>query len=34
MDADGSHVRQITEGDSNNLYPVWRPVPAQSQAEE
>jgi Tol biopolymer transport system component len=28
MDADGSHVRQITQGDSNNLYPAWRPVPA------
>ncbi len=29
MDADGSHVRQITQGDSNNLYPAWRPIPAR-----
>jgi len=29
MDADGSNVRQITDGTSNNLYPVWRPVPAE-----
>jgi len=29
MDADGSNVRQITDGDSNNLYPAWRPVPAE-----
>jgi TolB protein len=29
MEADGSHVRQITQSDSNNLYPTWRPVPAQ-----
>ncbi len=33
MDADGSNVRRITEGDSNNLYPIWRPVPVdQAQA--
>jgi TolB protein len=31
MDADGSNVRQITEGDSNNLFPAWRPVPAESE---
>jgi Tol biopolymer transport system component len=29
MDTDGSNVRQLTEGASNNLYPAWRPVPAQ-----
>jgi TolB protein len=34
MDADGTHVRQITQGDSNNLYPVWRPVPAQRDTGE
>jgi TolB protein len=28
MNADGTNVRQITHGDSNNLYPAWRPVPA------
>lgn len=29
MNADGTNVRQITNGDSNNLYPAWRPVPAE-----
>jgi TolB protein len=29
MDADGSNVKQLTEGDSNNLFPAWRPVPAE-----
>jgi TolB protein len=29
MDADGSNVKQLTDGASNNLYPAWRPVPAQ-----
>lgn len=29
MDADGSNVQQITEGESNNLFPAWRPVPAE-----
>lgn len=34
MDADGSNVRRVTEGDSNNLFPAWRPVPAsQDEAE-
>jgi TolB protein len=28
MDADGENVRQLTEGDSNNMFPVWRPIPA------
>lgn len=28
MDADGSNVRQITEGESNNMFPVWQPIPA------
>lgn len=27
MDADGSNVRRITEGDSNNMFPIWRPNP-------
>ncbi|MBN1563229.1 MAG: PD40 domain-containing protein [Anaerolineae bacterium] len=27
MDADGSNVKQLTDGESNNLFPVWRPVP-------
>ena len=29
MDADGSNIRRITEGESNNLYPVWVPKPAE-----
>lgn len=29
MDSDGSNVRQLTEGDSNNLFPVWVPKPAE-----
>ncbi len=29
MDADGKNVRQLTKGDSNNLYPVWVPKPAE-----
>jgi Tol biopolymer transport system component len=29
MDADGSNVRRLTDGDSNNLYPVWVPQPAE-----
>lgn len=29
MDADGEGVRQITEGESNNLFPAWRPIPAE-----
>ncbi len=33
MEADGSNVRRLTEGESNNLFPAWRPVPA-SEAEE
>ncbi|MBI5958437.1 MAG: PD40 domain-containing protein [Chloroflexi bacterium] len=33
MDADGSNVRQLTEGESNNLYPAWRPVPAEEVTE-
>lgn len=34
MDADGENVRQITDGDSNNLFPVWRPVPLSGDEEE
>ena len=33
MDADGSNVQPLTEGDSNNLFPSWRPVPANTQSE-
>lgn len=33
MDADGSNVKPLTEGDHNNLFPAWRPVPADQQAE-
>ena len=33
MDADGSNVRQITEGETNNLFPVWRPIPADEVDE-
>ncbi len=29
MDAGGSNVRQLTEGNSNNLFPVWVPKPAE-----
>ncbi len=29
MDADGSNIRRLTEGDSDNMFPVWRPVPAE-----
>ena len=27
MDSDGSNVERLTNGDSNNLFPAWRPVP-------
>lgn len=33
MDAGGDSVRQITEGESNNLFPAWRPVPAEDVPE-
>jgi TolB protein len=33
MNADGSDVQRLTEGDSNNMFPSWRPVPASEQAE-
>jgi Tol biopolymer transport system component len=33
MDAGGSNVQRITEGESNNLFPSWRPVPADKVAE-
>jgi TolB protein len=33
MDADGANVRQVTDGNSNNLYPIWRPVPAEEAQE-
>jgi len=29
MDADGSSVKRITEGEHNNLFPVWRPNPLE-----
>jgi TolB protein len=32
MDADGSNVRRLTEGTSNNMFPAWRPVPAEETA--
>lgn len=33
MNADGSGVQQITEDGSNNLFPAWRPIPADEAAE-
>jgi len=27
MDADGGNVQQLTEGDADFLFPVWRPIP-------
>ena len=27
MDADGDNVRSVTDDESNDLFPVWRPVP-------
>lgn len=32
-DADGTNVHRVTEGDSNNLYPIWRPVPVEGEKE-
>jgi TolB protein len=26
MNADGTNVRRLTEGDADYLFPVWRPV--------
>jgi TolB protein len=34
MNADGSDARPLTEGDSNNLFPAWRPVPAEEGEAE
>ena len=34
MDADGSNVRQITEGETNNMFPVWRPIPVDEGGED
>jgi Tol biopolymer transport system component len=30
MNADGSGVRRVTEGDADEMFPVWRPVPAEA----
>lgn len=31
MNADGSDVREVTDGSANSLYPVWMPKPAEEQ---
>jgi len=33
MDADGENVVRLTEGEANHMFPVWRPVPAETEAE-
>ena len=33
MDADGSNARRVTDGEGDNMFPSWRPVPAD-QADE
>lgn len=32
MDVDGTNVQQITNGEFNNLFPAWRPIPADEAA--
>ena len=34
MDAEGDNVRRLTEGESNNLFPAWRPIPAEELETE
>jgi hypothetical protein len=29
MNADGTDVREVTDGSFNSLYPVWMPRPAE-----
>lgn len=33
MDADESNTRQITEGENNNMFPAWRPIPVTEDEE-
>lgn len=33
MDADGSNVTRLTDGDADHMFPVWRPQPAELSDE-
>jgi len=33
MDADGSNARRVTDGEGDNMFPSWRPVPADEADE-
>ncbi len=34
MDADGSNARRMTDGEGDNMFPAWRPVPADQEADQ